>query len=187
MFWSWIRKIEKAFGIPEGLLPFLAREERGEKRGRFHWHVLVCGLHYSTGRGIIPSPNINSDRFILEALWRQCGDSAGFPDVREYDAQLSGAQYVLKGLEMAEWSYSGANAYELGKFCDEWGNRELILAPAFLVMVDRKQSRNRRHRKARDVKRRSRDRSARGENPGGFKGSDRLAHPYDDKTSRLYV
>lgn len=187
MLFQWVRKVERAFRIPEGFLLFLAREEQGEKGARFHWHVLLGGLHYVPGRGVIPSPNVNSDRFILEALWRQCGKAAGFPDVREYSSQLSGVEYVLKGLEELEWTYSGANAYELAKFNDSREDRELILAPGFLTAVDRAQSRNRRHRKARDVKRCSRDRSARGESSGGFNGSARLAHPYDDPAARLYV
>ncbi len=186
MLFQWLRKIEQAFGIPEGLLVHLPREERGEKTGRFHWHVLVGGLYYVAGRGVVPSPNVRSDIHILEALWKQCGRNAGFPDVREFDAQLSGVSYVLKGLEELEWSYAGANAYELAKFAEDQEGRELILAPAFLTAVDRKLSRNRRHRKARDVKRRSRDRSARGESSSGFVGPDRQAHPYDDVTTRLY-
>ena len=39
--------------------------------------------------------------------------SPGFADVRQFDSKLAGVDYVMKG---DDWSYSGANAYELAKF-----------------------------------------------------------------------
>lgn len=173
---QWVRNIEMAFGIPDGFLIFLAREERGEKGGHFHWHVLVCGLHHVAGRGVVPSPNPTSDAHRLANLWKQCRNG-GRVEIREYDAQLSGVSYVLKGLENLEWSYAGANAYELGKFAEE-EDRELILAPHFLVTVERMSRRNRRHRTARDVKKRLRDRSDLGSLSQVQKPAS-LRHDYD--------
>lgn len=159
ILFQWLRKVERSFGVPGGLLLFAAREERGEKNGRFHWHVLVGGLHHVAGRGLVPSPNPTADKFRLANLFRQCGKSAGIVDVRSYDARLSGVAYILKGLE--DWSYEGANAYELAKFDESREGRELILAPEVFRHLALR-SRNKRHQRARDGKIRSRDRSAPG-------------------------
>lgn len=178
ILYAWFRKVEKAFGIPSGKLVFLAREESGEKTGRWHWHALLSGLYHVPGRGVIPSPNPKSDAFRIMALWEQCGSGAGMARVREYDAQLSGVSYVLKGLENLEFSYAGANAYELGKFAEDVEGRQLILAPQFVAKVDRLSRRNRRHRKARELKVVSRDRSAPGALPSVRKPAT-FKHDYD--------
>ena len=116
MLKQWLVKISKAYSVPFEVLLWVAREERGEKNGRFHWHVLVAGLHHVVGRGVIPSPNPISDQHRLESLWRQCGKSAGFPEVRAYDRRLSGVEYILKGLDdFGNFNPNVANAYEVGK------------------------------------------------------------------------
>lgn len=178
MLFAFVRKIEKAFGVPKGNLIWLAREELGEKGQMFHYHILIGGLHYVAGRGVVPSPNPISDRYRVAALWEQCGTGAGRNDVREYNPDLSGVLYVMKGLDSRSWSYGGANHYELGKFDESEEGRELIPAPAFHRAVDRWQSRNRRHRKARDLKIGTRDRSTRGVSKTGFKPA-RFVHPHD--------
>lgn len=183
MLYEWFRKIERSFGIPKDFLCFLAREERGEEGGAFHWHALLRGLYHTPGRGAIPSPNPKSDSFRLMALWESCGPAAGMARVREYDPRLSGVSYVLKGLEDFEFDHAGANAYELGKFAEDEADRQLILAPRFLVEVDRDGSRNRRHRKARELKIVSRDRSAPGALLTVAKPAS-LQHEYDTSPMR---
>ncbi len=178
MLFQWVRKVERTFGIPKGKLVFLPREERGEKRGRFHWHVLLCGLYHVPGRGVVPSPNLTTDCFKLMSLWEQCGNAAGMARVREYDTQLSGVAYVLKGLGFVNWDTEGANAYEVAKFNEDEEGRELILAPQFIAKVNRLCRRNRRHRKARELEVVSRDRSAPGALPTVRKPA-KLKHEFD--------
>lgn len=161
---EYLRKVAKRFSCPWEYLLWIAREELGERGGRPHWHILVAGLNHVAGRGIVPSPNIASDTHRLVNIWRTCGRSAGRIDVRAYDARLSGVDYITKGLGFLNWDPSEANAYEVSKFEDTRQGRKLILAPAWVRYVSMR-SRNRRHLKAQDVKRRARDRS----NPGALK------------------
>ena len=62
--------------------------------------------------------------------------SPGYADVRQYDPQLDGVGYVMKG---EDWSYSGANAYELAKFNDR-ENTNHILSHKLLMMLFLKNS-----------------------------------------------
>ena len=55
--------------------------------------------------------------------------SPGYADVRQFDPNLEGVDYVMKG---EDWSYSGANAYELGKF-NERDNTNHILSHSLLM------------------------------------------------------
>ncbi|WP_050028240.1 hypothetical protein [Verrucomicrobium sp. BvORR034] len=99
-------------------LLWAAREERGEFKGRYHFHILISGL---------PPGRMNqTERFTIKEIWKRCG--GGHSDVRIFDTRLSGVQYVLKGLE--EWSRSRANAYEMRKFEESDYGREVILANA---------------------------------------------------------
>lgn len=178
MLLQWWRLIADSYGIPWDVFPAAGREEAGEKNGRLHWHCLIGGLHHVPGRGVIPSPNPKADKFRLINLWSgHCGASAGIADSRPYDARLSGAEYILKGLENLNFSSYAANAYELSKFDDSREGRELIVTP-FVYRYLARRSRNRRHQKARDVNKRSRDRSS----PGASKGvpsPTRFPHPHD--------
>jgi len=184
ILFEFIRRINEAYNIPDGCLLYVAREEFGELNGRAHWHILLGGLHHIAGRGIRPSPNIKSDTYRLIALWKKCGKSAGIVDSRAFDARLSGVDYIMKGLKYGDYSTDQANAYEMNKFCEDEEGRQLILAPSVLRYLALR-SRNRRHQKARDMKLHRRDRSARG--ISNYVKPDRLSHPYDDATTRLYV
>lgn len=62
--------------------------------------------------------------------------SPGYADVRQYDPQLDGVGYVMKD---EDWSYSGANAYELAKFNDR-ENTNHILSHKLLMMLFLKNS-----------------------------------------------
>ena len=62
--------------------------------------------------------------------------SPGFADVRQFDPKLDGVGYVMKG---EDWSYSGANAYELAKFADR-DNANHILSHKLLMMLFLKNS-----------------------------------------------
>ncbi len=102
--------------VPSRFLRWVAREEKGERKGRYHWHILLEGL---------PPGRINhSERFVIKTIWNDLG--GGHSDVRSYDNRLPGVSYVLKGLE--GWSQSHANAYEVGKFDDDQKDRRLILS-----------------------------------------------------------
>ena len=57
--------------------------------------------------------------------------SPGHSDVRQFDPQLDGVDYVMKG---EDWSYSGANAYELSKF-GERDNTNHILSHKLLMKL----------------------------------------------------
>jgi hypothetical protein len=97
-------------------LLFLAREERGEVRGRYHWHILISGL---------PSSRINvTECHVWKHIWK--GLRGGHSDVRLFETGLSGVSYVMKGLD--EWSRVNANAYELSKFSESQRDRMLILS-----------------------------------------------------------
>jgi len=162
MLFQFWRKVAKSYGVPFHLLPAAAREERGEKGGRFHFHSLLGGLHHVAGRGVIPSPNPISDNFRIDKIWSKgCGKSGGMADCRAYDARLSGAEYIMKGLDGFDYSNLQANAYEAGKFNEDEEGRELILTPAMWRYIALR-SRNRRHLKAQELKISSCDRSSRG-------------------------
>ena len=62
--------------------------------------------------------------------------SPGYSDVRQYDPQLDGVGYIMKD---EDWSYSGANAYELAKFNDR-ENTNHILSHKLLMMLFLKNS-----------------------------------------------
>jgi hypothetical protein len=102
-------------------LIWAAREERGELKGRYHFHLLVSGF---------PPGRVNAvQRFAMKAMASRAG--FGHSDVRAFDPTLSGVKYVLKGLD--EWSRRSANAYEMGKFDSRFdSDREVILADAFV-------------------------------------------------------
>lgn len=102
--------------VPFKHLLWMAREERGEVGGRYHYHILLGGLS--------PSTLNKSTCFALKGLWTSIG--GGFADVRLFDTSLPGVKYVMKGLN--EWSPALANAYEMRKAGVETENRELILA-----------------------------------------------------------
>jgi hypothetical protein len=180
MLFEWLRKVASSFSCPWEYLLWIAREERGETNGREHWHVLLAGLNYVPGRGIVPSPNQQSDVFRLVNLFAQCGLSAGICDVRPYDVRLSGADYIMKGLDGYDWTPWGANSYEGSKFVEDIeAERSLILAHAWVRHVAMR-SRNRRDLRARDLKKVKRDRSTRGVS-SSVPSPKRFPHPYAGK------
>ena len=81
-------------------LVWVLREERGEIGGRLHHHFLLQETKDKTSLSMC---------FMLDATWKKIG--GGMTAMRQYDRQLTGADYVTKCL-------SGANAYEMGKFND---------------------------------------------------------------------
>lgn len=104
--------------VPFPALLWLAREERGEAGGRYHFHILLDGL---------PPTRVNvSECHAQKAIWKKLG--GGHVDCRLYDTRERGVQYVMKGLE--QYSRAHANAYEMGKLSTEDKDRMLILADA---------------------------------------------------------
>lgn len=104
--------------VPFPALLWLAREERGDARGRYHFHILLDGLP--------PTRHNLSEANALKAIWRGVG--GGHADCRLYDTRVRGVQYVMKGLE--QYSLAHANAYEMQKLGQEEKDRMLILADA---------------------------------------------------------
>ena len=102
--------------VPFRFLRWVAREERGERGGRYHWHILLEGLP--------PSRLNRSEHFVQKAIWSEVG--GGYADVRAFDTRLDGVSYVMKGLE--GWSQKAANSYEMGKFGADHEDRKLILS-----------------------------------------------------------
>lgn len=103
--------------VPFSHFLWVAREERGEIGGRYHFHILLAGF---------PPSRINQvERFSLKSIWTSLG--GGHADCRAFDSRLSGAQYVLKGLE--GWSQRNANSFEMRRFNEE-EDRSLIVAKA---------------------------------------------------------
>lgn len=97
-------------------LLFLARDERGELRGRNHFHILLDGLP--------PTRKNLSECNVMKAIWK--GLRGGHADCRLFDTRLKGVTYVMKGLE--QWSRVHANAYEMAKFTEDEKDRMLILS-----------------------------------------------------------
>ena len=62
--------------------------------------------------------------------------SPGYADVRQFDPKLAGVDYIMKG---DNWTYSGANAYELAKFNDR-DNTETIASHKLLMSLYLKQN-----------------------------------------------
>lgn len=184
MLFQFLRIVADEFDIPFRDEFWLAREELGEIGGRFHWHLLLSGLHGMAGRRVIPSPNPVADVHRVIACWQRCGASAGIIDVRPYDARLSGVSYIMKGLE--DWSTTGANAYELSKYDDSQVGRQLIASRAWLRWYDTRSSKSRRHRKAVTRRATGADRSATSRSDGPGYNPDRMRHFADDPTVRLY-
>ena len=59
--------------------------------------------------------------------------SPGYADVRCFNPQLDGVNYVMKG-EVSDWTYDGANAYELSKFAER-DNTDHILSHKLLMKL----------------------------------------------------
>ena len=55
--------------------------------------------------------------------------SPGYTDIRQFNPHLGGVDYIMKG---EDWTYSGANAYELSKFNEREGT--IIVASHKLLM-----------------------------------------------------
>lgn len=105
-------------------LQFVIREEFGEHTNRLHWHALVSGLKPSLVR---PTTCL-----FMMGYWEGIG--GGMARVRVYDAAQDGASYLTKGLEgKGDWTTSGANAYEVGKFN---GDQTLMLIPSTALLAE---------------------------------------------------
>ena len=179
MLFAWVRKICRAFDLPWTGIFWLAREEGGEIGGRFHFHVLVSGLP--------PKAVTTSGNFILKNLWSGI-PGGGIARVYIYQPQLSGVQYVMKGLEDGTASVRNAAgvAYEVEKYSrQEAGSEMLIPARAWLEKCKRRIEPNRRQRKAREMRPHQRDRSHRGRRIETWEPA-RFPHPADT-AGRVHV
>lgn len=165
-----MREVCHSLDYPFAKLEFLIREELGEATERLHWHCLFSGLP--------PSTENKSTCFLMMNTWEKIG--GGMARVHVFNPRLSGADYVLKGLEKA----NAANSYELSKF-NESGTLKLIPAHRLLRQWGEWLETNRRHRKARDMRRASRrDPVNRGSAGNGYEMPQGFPHPADEV--RLY-
>ncbi len=131
MQFQWMRRLaamhqgEKKGDAALRNLRFVIREEFGEQNSRLHWHALVSGLKPSLVR--------TTTCLFMMGYWEGIG--GGMARVRVYDAAQDGVSYVTKGLEGKEsdWSNSGANRYEVGKFN---GDETLMLIPSVSLLSD---------------------------------------------------
>lgn len=178
MLLAWLRKLAKLRGVEFESLLWVAREELGELNGRCHYHVLISGLP--------PSKVTISGNFILMDTWEKLG--GGIARVYKYRPQLSGVDYVMKGLEDLGKGYrgAGAEAYEVGKFSAAEADLGLIPARALWRKWRNALEPNRRHRKAREMRAHHRDRSTKGAEPKTW-GPAQFPHPADHSGSRLHV
>jgi len=152
MVFQFLRVVNRSFKCgkdPLWNLQAAIRNESGEKGGRAHHHCLLTIPNLTN-----PS---KSDCFRIKSLWQfYCGRSAGFADVRLFNSQLAGEDYLAK----VEGS-DGANSYELGKFGLS-GDRTLILTPNVIWQLHKKRShmsRNQGRQSARLLRVLKRDRS----------------------------
>jgi hypothetical protein len=106
-------------GLKSRHIAWVTRWERGELGDRPHCHLLISRVP----RRFI---TINTT-YWMRAMWQHkhpcvCDNAAietcgrGLGQVRLYDASGGGISYMCKGKLGGDWSYSGANAYELKKF-----------------------------------------------------------------------
>ena len=98
-------------------LVWVLREEFGEVTNRLHWHALVSGVPKSLVR--------STTCLFMMGYWEGIG--GGMSRIRVFDAGKDGASYVTKGLDEGQFTKSGANRYEIGKFN---GDETLMLIPS---------------------------------------------------------
>jgi hypothetical protein len=118
----WIdRWAARVCGLKSQHIAWATRWERGEIGDRPHCHLLI---------GRIPRRHISiTVTYILKHIWQHrptcictpgkkhkemCGH--GLAQIRLYDPSAAGVPYMCKGKVGSDWSYSGANAYELRKY-----------------------------------------------------------------------
>jgi hypothetical protein len=118
MLFATTRKLAKFHRIHFFKILWTFRYELGEKTRRPHFHALIAGV-----------PDYFVDvhtAFQIQAFWRDSG--GGHSQVRVYESNLPGVDYVLKGVDAA-YTNVGANLYELSKFggrCDVMLSMSLI-------------------------------------------------------------
>ena len=173
MQFEFLRKISSMSGVAWHQLEWVIREEFGEHTDRLHWHFLLNGLP--------PGMVRSSTCMFLMGFYEGIG--GGMARIRTYDDRLSAASYMVKGLDGG-----GANSYEVNKFGFAAADGSVMLIPARSLhrqwCADLEL--NRRHRKARDMRRAPRrDHAARGRTKATI-GPAPSTHPMD-KLGRTYV
>ena len=140
MYCQWLRQCSDMWGIHPRMLDHWPAPEHGEKGGRFHIHALLGSLS--------PALVNPTSCHAAEATWRNLG--GGHPMVRVVDARLSLADYLMKQALL-----DGKNRYEFNKFSvrDLEARFKLIPAPRLLRVWRNRVEPDRRHRKARDMRR----------------------------------
>lgn len=97
--WRHLHQVSGFLGVPYSALFIALRSEHGEQGDRPHFHYLLGGWK---------TRNIYTDVHRMEHSWKVLSDG-GHPEIRPYDPQLAGADYI-------EGCLGGGNLYELGKF-----------------------------------------------------------------------
>lgn len=97
--WMHLFRAAQSCGVPYSKALIALRSEHGELGDRLHFHYLLGGMEES---------NLYSLAFRLAYDWK-CATGGAHAEIRPYDPQLAGADYIEKCL-------GGGNLYELGKF-----------------------------------------------------------------------
>lgn len=126
---KWLRRVSEFTGTKGRAaswenLTWVIREEYGESTDRIHWHALVGGLPL----GVVKPTTCT----YLMGYWEGMG--GGMARIRVFDAGQGAAEYMAKGLE---GNMSGANRYEVGKFCPRQGAQlePLMLIPSKTLLA----------------------------------------------------
>jgi hypothetical protein len=102
---AWLRFVARVDGQKYHLLRWLLRQERGEKLGRYHVHLLIAGLKERTIASYLVLPP--GRRSVAQGIWEKLG--GGMARLRRMEHDDNGASYVLK-------CTNGADSYESQKF-----------------------------------------------------------------------
>jgi hypothetical protein len=98
-FMAWLREVSNVSRVSLNRLLWCCRKEAGESFGRLHFHCLIGGL---------PAEGVHIGKcFQSMRLWNRVG--GGFSQVRVFDPNFDGLDYLFKGL-------GGADCYESAKF-----------------------------------------------------------------------
>lgn len=133
MQFQWLRRLAAMHGGEKSAdgafqnLVWIVREEFGEVTNRLHWHALVSGVPKSLVR--------STTCLFMMGYWEGIG--GGMSRVRTFDARKDGASYVTKGLDEGQFTKSGADRYEIGKFN---GDETLMLIPSRSLLNQWKQA-----------------------------------------------
>lgn len=135
----YLRLVSRAYGSNNWKwhTKWAVRHEFGEMCGRPHFHFLLK----------VPDDEVWNNKTaatkFLEYLWeKDVAGSCGYADVRHYDPNQSGAEYIMKADQ--GWFTTKANHYEMQKFYFEHMSAldlPLLIAPSVLWELSKRHTR----------------------------------------------